>query len=261
MLIILSPAKKLADPADTQGRIPATKSTQPVFLKQANELAAILKDKSKAEIAGLMNLSEKLASLNYERYQHFSDKPDEASLQAALLAFQGDVYANMQTDEYAPDDFAFAQQHVRILSGLYGLLRPLDKMQLYRLEMGTKLATPKGENLYDYWGERLSQALNKAAAEASDSPLLINLASQEYFSAVDPHALTVPVITPVFKDRSQDKLKVVGLLAKRARGAMTDMVIRRRLTDAEQLKQFDWQGYAYRDDLSSDKEWVFTRDG
>lgn len=254
MLIILSPAKKLD--------ISAWKRTLPVsspeLLPEAEKLVAILRESSPADIAGLMHLSQKLADLNYARYQSFHTPFTTENAKPAILTFAGDVYEGLQASSLSDQELVFAQTHLRILSGLYGVLQPLDLMQEYRLEMGTKLPTDRGKNLYEFWGDRITKLLNNAL-QTANAPALINLASQEYFKAVNVEALSAPLITTVFKERKGDKLKVIGLFAKKARGMMARYALTRQLTKPEALKKFSDGGYAFAPELSTETEWVFTR--
>jgi hypothetical protein len=202
-----------------------------------------------------MHLSEDLATPNAERYQTFTDTFSPDNSKQALLAFKGEVYAKMEADQFTAEELEFAQQHLRILSGLYGLLKPLDLMQPYRLEMGTKLKTKKGDSLYEYWGTKISKALNAAG----EGRTLVNLASQEYFKAVDKKTLKLPVITIHFKEHKGGSYQVVGFFAKQARGLMARFAIQNRITDPEQLKTFHEEGYEFAERLSSAQDWVFVR--
>jgi cytoplasmic iron level regulating protein YaaA (DUF328/UPF0246 family) len=215
----------------------------------------VLKKKSTSEISKLMHLSDSLASLNEERYKTFMETFSPENSKQALLAFKGEVYAKMEADQFSAEELEFAQQHLRILSGLYGLLKPLDLIQPYRLEMGTPLKTKKGTNLYQYWGTKISKALN----EVGEGKTLVNLASQEYFKAVDQKTLKLPVITIHFKEHKDGKYQVVGFFAKQARGLMARYAIQNRITDPEQLKVFREEGYEFSAPLSSAQEWVFVR--
>jgi len=199
-----------------------------------------------------------LGSLNFGRYQDWQPSFTTDNAKQALLAFKGDVYTGLQAEEMSEDDLQWAQNHLRILSGLYGLLRPLDLMQPYRLEMGTKFANAGGKNLYEFWGEKITEGLNAELAK-QPTPVLINLASNEYFKAVKPKVLNAEIITPVFKDWKNDKYKIISFFAKKARGLMSQYIIKNRIEDAEQIKQFALAGYQYNEAMSSAKEWVFTR--
>ncbi|MFQ5582255.1 MAG: peroxide stress protein YaaA [Mariprofundaceae bacterium] len=254
MLIVISPAKKL----DFEHPLQSPSFTQPDFLEQSQVLIEILRNMDSFEIANLMNISLKLADLNVDRYQcwHTPFAPDNA--RQAIFTFRGDVYQGLDADSLHEGDLDFAQQHLRILSGLYGLLRPLDLMQPYRLEMGTSLATDRGRNLYDFWGPMITASLNKAL-EAQGDDVLINLASHEYFRAIQPKQLNGRIITPVFKERKGDSYKVVGIHAKRARGLMSRYIIENHLSDPEAIKSFGHDDYAFNADLSTDDTWVLTR--
>ncbi len=254
MLFVLSPAKTLDYTSDSSHSV----STQPRLLTQTRQLATILKAFSVKQLAELMHLSQKLAELNAERYQSFSTPFTDKNAKPCLKVFRGDVYRGMQVDQYLKKDWDYAQKHLRILSGLYGLLRPLDLMQPYRLEMGTKLKNKKARDLYGFWGEHITQLLNEDA-RSSKSKVLINLASQEYFKAIRPKLLDIPVVTPVFKENKQGTLKVIALFAKRARGLMADFAIQKHLTEPEGLKAFSSEGYRFDPKKSSETEWVFVR--
>ena len=255
MLMVISPAKTLD--YDTPPVI--DKSTQPRFVEHSVELIEVLREKSPQDIAKLMSLSDKLASLNVARYGSWERESTPQNAKQALLAFKGDVYTGLNAEDFSTDDFAFAQQHLRMLSGLYGLLRPLDLMQPYRLEMGTKLANPRGKDLYTFWGERISQWLNEDL-EAQGDQVLLNLASQEYFGAVKPKALNARVIDTVFKDQKNGQYKIISFYAKKARGLMARYVIKERLQDPEGLKDFNLDGYRFDAVSSSENQLVFLRD-
>lgn len=250
MLILLSPAKNMNfDPAPG-----APRATRPQFIGDTNELSKTTKALTRGKIRSLMKLSEKLADLNYERFQAFDGKGGKP----AALAFNGDVYLGLDAKSLSGDDLKFAQDHVRILSGLYGLLRPLDGIEPYRLEMGSRLKNPRGANLYEFWGDKLGRALN-AAVKAHDDPTVVNLASNEYFSAVDQKALKRRVVTPVFKEEKDGALRQLQFFAKRARGAMARWAVQNRITKADDLKRFNVDGYKFREGDSSDDLWLFTR--
>ncbi len=254
MLMILSPAKTL----DYESPVPALPLTTPDFVKEAKVLIGLLRELSVQDVATLMDLSDKLAALNVARYAEWSPRFTNANSRAAVLAFKGDVYEGMEAWTFDADDHAFAQQHLRILSGLYGLLRPLDRLQPYRLEMGTSLKNPKGNTLYAFWGDTIAKALNEALAVQGDD-VLINLASEEYNKAALTKALKARVITPQFREEKNGKFKIVSFYAKKARGLMAGHIIRHRLTDPAQLKAFDAEGYAFNASLSKGDTWVFTR--
>lgn len=250
MLILISPAKTL-----DYSTPPIQEFTQPDFTSDVKALVSLMKKKSAADIAKLMHISDNLANLNEERYKTFQKEFNFDNSKQALLAFKGDVYTKIDVDNYSEEDFAFAQDHLRILSGLYGLLKPLDLIQPYRLEMGIKLETKKGKNLYEYWDKKIAKAIDTVAAKKP----IINLASQEYFKAVDLKTLKSPVITIHFKEHRNDKYQVVGFFAKQARGMMTNYAIKNKITDPEQLKTFNEEGYEFAPSLSSETDWVFIR--
>lgn len=255
MLFLISPAKKLD--LSEESRYTQNYSL-PDYLKDSQVLVNTLKKKSERSLSKLMHISDNLASLNYERYQQFETPFTPENAKPALLTFKGEVYLSFQLDQYGEEDFAFAQRHLRILSGLYGLLRPLDLMQAYRLEMGTKMKTRRGKNLYEFWGEKITKAVNEALA-ASGGDTLVNLASNEYYKSVKPALINGKLITPVFKDERNGQLKTIFLYAKQARGSMCDFAIRERITNPEGLKTFTGMGYQYHEALSDEKTWVFTR--
>jgi len=223
-------------------------------LESSNELIGILKSKSKSQISKLMSLSEKLSELNFDRFQKFKLPFTLDNAKQAILAFKGDVYNGINAPDLSSEDLEFAQSKVRMLSGLYGVVRPLDLIQPYRLEMGTKLSNAKGLNLYDYWGSEISNVLNE------DEPdLIINLASNEYFKAIDKNTLKANILDIVFKEKKGETYKVIGIYAKRARGLMINYIIRNRLENPEALKDFSDEGYRFDRDLSSDSSWVYLR--
>ena len=254
MLIVISPAKSLdfKTPAHTNV------ATQPTLLGQSQQLINLLKKLAPQDISTLMGISDKLAALNYDRYQQWKLPFTPENAKQAVLAFTGDVYSGLDAKSFNNDDFRFAQQHLRILSGLYGLLRPLDLMQPYRLEMGTKLRNGRGENLYQFWGKTIAKEINQQLSVVN-SRQLINLASVEYFKSIDNNVLNAEVITPVFKDWKSGKYKIISFFAKKARGLMSAYIIKNKLTDVEQIKQFTNGGYRYDDSLSSVSQWVFCR--
>ncbi|HEY4540981.1 MAG TPA: peroxide stress protein YaaA [Noviherbaspirillum sp.] len=254
MLIVISPAKTLdyATPATT------AKRTMPDFVDEAAELVAILRQKSPDQIASLMQISDKLAVLNATRYGEWSHEFDDRNSKQAVLAFNGDVYEGLDAPTLNAAALDYLQSHLRILSGLYGLLRPLDLMQAYRLEMGTRLANARGKDLYAFWGERVTETLN-AALVRQRSRFLVNLASEEYFKVVRPQLLKAPVITPMFEDWKDGRYKVISFHAKRARGLMVRFAAQHALKDPEGLKDFDLDGYAHEPAASSEHVWVFRR--
>jgi cytoplasmic iron level regulating protein YaaA (DUF328/UPF0246 family) len=255
MLLVLSPAKSLDYTPLDQGGAPVPLTT-PQLKADIAELAKVTVKLSRQDLRSMMSISEKLADLNFERFKSF-DPACEDGLQAAM-AFDGDVYEGLQARTLDRGGLDWAQDHLRILSGLYGILRPLDALQPYRLEMGTRLKTKRGSSLYDFWGDRLSKALNEAAHSHADQSL-INLASQEYFGAVDAKALKLKTINCAFKDEKDGKLRILGFYAKKARGQMARFAIDGRIDRAEGLKDFTSGGYRFQPTLSTAEEWVFTR--
>jgi cytoplasmic iron level regulating protein YaaA (DUF328/UPF0246 family) len=253
MLLVISPAKTL-DFSPAPEALPAT---APEMGAETARLARVARKLKAADLKRLMDISDKLAELNVARFKAFAPKDEDAGVQA-VLAFAGEVYVGLQgrTLDHAALDWT--QGHLRILSGLYGLLRPLDRIQPYRLEMGTRLGTDRGANLYDFWGDRISKALNKAARDHAD-PTLVNLASQEYFGAVDARALKIPVVTCHFKQEQDGLIRNIAFYAKTARGLMARYVIDQRVAHVERLKDFHTAGYRFRPDLSVERDWVFTR--
>ena len=254
MLIFLSPAKSLD--YKTPPHIAA--HSQPAWLKQSETLIRQLRKLSPADIANLMDLSDPLARLNFNRYADWSQPFTPDNAKQAVLAFDGDVYDGLAAKNLSADDLAFAQQHVRILSGLYGILRPLDLMQPYRLEMGTKFANKDGKDLYAFWGERLLKAINAELAERS-RPVVVNLASEEYFKAAVGRKINGAVVQPVFEDWKNGKYKIISFYAKRARGLMTRYAVTKRLNEPEGLKDFAEDGYVFAPEASDEKSWVFRR--
>lgn len=250
MLILLSPAKTLdMSPAPVVG-------TPPRMLEKTGQLVGILQRRSADELAELMSISDKLAELNYERYQTFSDAPDG---KAALLAFRGDVYQDLEASDFSEREFAFANQQIRILSGLYGLLRPADLMQAYRLEMGTKLENPRGKNLYEFWDGDITDLLNRDLDEEG-SGLVLNLASQEYFRSVRTEQLRGRLLTVHFREKRGETYRTVSFNAKRARGRMARLITLEGIRTAAPLKDLVVNDYAYHEALSTEDEWVFARD-
>lgn len=254
MLMVISPAKTL----DYESPLATQRFTQPALLEKSHQLIDVARDLSPAQIASLMSISDKLAHLNAERFNQWQPPFTPDNARQAILAFKGDVYTGLQAETFSEDDFDFAQQHLRMLSGLYGLLRPLDLMQPYRLEMGIKLANPAAKDLYGFWGDLLTHSLNEALAEQGDE-VLINLASDEYFKAIKPKLLKGQLIKPVFLDEKNGKFKIISFYAKKARGLMSRFVIQNRLSKPEQLKEFDVDGYFFAADESKGNELVFKR--
>jgi len=254
MLTIISPAKKL----DVEMPALVSAFTTPAFLDASQELVSSLRMMCAEELGRLMKISPGLANLNVRRYRywHTPFAPDNAK--QALFAFRGDVYAALDADNLSGNDVDFAQGHLRILSGLYGLLRPLDLMQAYRLEMGTRLANVRGRDLYAFWGNIITDALNQALSGEAE-PVLINLASNEYSKAVQPARLTGRMVNVQFKEQKDDGYKIIGIHAKKARGLMNRFIIQNRIDTPEDIKQFDQAGYRYRSDLTTELNWVFAR--
>ena len=254
MLMLVSPAKSLDfdTPATTKTH------TQPEFIERSAALIKQLKKLNPEDIQELMGVSHKIADLNYQRFQNWHPEFDLDNAKQSAFAFQGDVYQGLEIDQFDAARLKFAQKHLRILSGLYGLLRPLDLMQAYRLEMGTKFKNQQGANLYEFWGEDITQTINSHQKKIK-STVLLNLASNEYFKAVKPKLLNAEVITPVFKDFKNDKYKIISFYAKKARGMMAAYVIENKITEAEQIKQFNTAGYKYSAAESTKNEWVFLR--
>lgn len=255
MLMVISPAKTL----DYTSENSLKDFTEPQHMKQALELIKILKKVSAHELASLMNISDKLAALNVARYAQWQSKFTLDNAKQAILAFKGDVYTGLAVEDFTTEDFSFAQQHLRILSGLYGLLRPLDLMQPYRLEMGTKLANSKGKDLYAFWGRQLTDWLNQALKKQGDN-ILLNLASNEYFKSIQPKDLSANLIEVDFKDQKNGQYKIISFYAKKARGMMARYVIKNKLTRVEQLTKFDSEGYYYSSQHSKTSKLVFLRD-
>ncbi len=254
MLIVISPSKTLDFSSNT-----FDVHTQPRQLRKSQELINITKKMSAEDLSVLMKISNKLGQLNWQRFQDFTQPFQLSNSKQALLAFKGDVYAGINADQYSADDLTFAQQHLRILSGLYGALKPLDLIQPYRLEMGTRLNNSQGKNLYAFWGNQVTDLLNQDLSKDSSPPCLVNLASKEYYKVIKPKELQAEIITPVFKENKAGELKTIGIHAKRARGLMTNYIIKNRISNIEQLKEFSEENYKYRSSLSSDKEWIFSR--
>lgn len=250
MLVVVSPAKRL----DWSER--SVKMTAPAMQDDAIRLAKTMRNLTLGKLKSLMDLSDDLAKLNRDRFQSFAEAPDDT--RPAMFAFAGDTYQGLEAESLSEDELAYAQDHLRILSGLYGVLRPLDAIQPYRLEMGSRLKTRRGASLYDYWRDDLSKALN-AQAEAVGAQVLVNCASQEYFGAVAPKALKLRVITPAFYEDKGNGPKMVSFFAKRARGAMARFVVQHRVTDPAGLKDFDSGGYTYTPDLSDGDKLAFVR--
>tara|TARA_B100000609_G_scaffold198784_1_gene199350 strand:+ start:2624 stop:3388 length:765 start_codon:yes stop_codon:yes gene_type:complete len=254
MLAILSPAKTL----DYETPLKTKLNSQPIYGRESNQLIKTLRTFEPFEVASLMKISDKLADLNHKRYVEWRNKPAESKTRPAALAFKGDVYQGLEAQSFNDNDLKFAQRHLRILSGLYGLLRPLDVIQPYRLEMGTKLKTSKGQNLYDYWGTKLTDGLNEALKESKEGTL-VNLASNEYFGAVQPELLEGSLLNIGFKEKRNGQLKFVSFSAKKARGLMANFIIKERVKKPDDLKSFDLENYRFNAKMSSELEWTFSR--
>lgn len=255
MLAVISPAKNL----DYDTPTPTKKHTKAAFLDQSQQLINELKKLAPHDVSALMGISDKLGTLNYDRFQQWEQPFTSKNARQAVFAFNGDVYAGLDAYAFDEDELAFAQDRLRILSGLYGLLKPLDLMQPYRLEMGTKFQTTGAKDLYGFWGATLTDALNKQLKKLKTESL-VNLASNEYFKSVQAKDIDANIITPVFKDLKNGQYKIISFFAKKARGRMSAYIIKNKLTDAADITGFDWDGYAYNEALSNEKNWVFTRD-
>jgi len=255
MLTVISPAKTL----DFETAPTTRRATQPEFIDQASALVDDARALSPEDISGLMGVSDAIAQLNHERFMNFHAPFDLDNAKQAVLAFKGDVYTGLEAETLGGDELRFAQKHLRILSGLYGMLRPLDLMQPYRLEMGLKFENSGGKNLYQFWGDQITNALNRDIAK-SGSGVLVNLASNEYFKSVKAGALDAEIITPVFKDLRGGKYKMISFFAKKARGQMARYIIEKSLNDPAGLKRYRRDGYRYNKAESTAREWVFTRD-
>lgn len=252
MIILLSPAKTL-DYNETD----FTTHTQARLLTDSRKLVRVLKEKKPQELQTLMSISEKLASENYERYHSFSTPFDLKNAKQSILAFKGDVYQGLDVSDFSEDDLDFAQQHIRILSGLYGLLRPLDLMQPYRLEMGTKLMQNGSKNLYEFWDNKITKLLNKDLKE-SGSDWIVNLASNEYFKSVKKNLLKGRFLNVDFKENRDGKYKIIAFNAKKARGVMSRQIVKNRITEAEHLKDLEVNGYLFNKELSNENHYIFT---
>ncbi|KXO86942.1 hypothetical protein AYK86_11055 [Acinetobacter venetianus] len=255
MLALISPAKTL----DYETALPTDTYTQPRLLEQSQQLIDVCRKLSATEIATLMSVSEKIANLNVDRFRDWNADFDFSNARQALFAFKGDVYTGLDAYHLKDQDIDFAQQHLRMLSGLYGLLRPLDLMMPYRLEMGTKLKNNRGHNLYEFWGSIITDQINQDLAKI-DAKVLVNLASDEYYKSVNEKKIQAEIIKPVFLDQKNGKYKVISFYAKKARGLMARYLIENQLNQAEQLKVFDSEGYYFDAESSSNKELVFKRD-
>jgi len=254
MLVVISPAKTL----DYETPASTTSFSIPDYLDESAELIDGLRQLSPPEVSELMGISAKLGDLNFGRYLNWQREFTQENAKQSVLAFKGDVYTGLDAENLSEEQLQWAQGHLRILSGLYGLLRPLDLMQAYRLEMGTKFSNTRGKNLYEFWGNKITEGLNRELKK-ENSQILINLASNEYFKSVKPSNLNAEIITPVFKDWKNNKYKIISFYAKKARGFMSRYIIEHKIEDPEKIKQFDVVGYVYNPAMSSAREWVFTR--
>ena len=254
MITIISPAKKLEQSSQSI----TTQYSTPEFLYDAEVLIDELRHLSPRDIEKLMGVSRDIAEMNYERFLRWTANVSKDNAQQAIFMFNGHVYKSLNSNSLKEQDLEFAQKHLRILSGLYGILRPLDLIQPYRLEMGTHLKTERGNNLYEFWNNKINKSIN-SALQAQKNPTLINLASQEYFKAINPHSVKGNIITPVFKEKKNNEYKTIAVYAKKARGAMTRFIIKERIDNPEALKAFEEDGYVFNQELSSENEWVFTR--
>ena len=252
MITLLSPAKTL----DFDSALPSVEATEPSFVSESTQLITKLRTLSKKKVASLMNLNKDLTELNVMRYQEWEPEFNSSSSRPAVLTFSGEVYRGLKAREMNHDDLVFAQDHLRILSGLHGLLRPLDRIRPYRLEMGTRLPVRRKKNLYEFWSDKITAAANEAL-EASGTDVLINLASNEYSKAIDLSKIKGRVITPIFKNEKNGEYKVVMTYAKHARGAMANFIIKNRINDAESIKAFE--DYVYSPSMSTETEWVFIK--
>ena len=255
MLIVISPAKTL----DYESAPVTDTFSMPDFIPQSAELIDRMRELTPPDLESLMGISQKLADLNFGRYLSWSEKPTSENAKQALLAFKGDVYTGLQAETFSEEDFDYAQDHLRILSGLYGLLKPLDLMQPYRLEMGIRLSNAKGKDLYEFWGDQIVDAINMQLG-ATGSETLVNLASNEYFKAVNSGKLNGRLISPVFKDFKNGKYKIISFYAKKARGLMSAWILKNRVENPDALVKFDVAGYYFSEQDSSDSEPVFLRE-
>lgn len=253
MLIVVSPAKSLNFDLIDQPNI-----TKPRFIKETKELVGVMKDKKRSDLKKLMDVSDKIADLNVERFNSFKFPFNTKNAKPSVFAFTGDVYRGLDVSQFSSEDIEYAQKHFRILSGLYGLLRPLDLIQPYRLEMGTKLALQEFRNLYQYWGDKIVKAINRDMKQNGDQ-YLVNLASEEYFKSINKSLLKAPLVQIHFKEYRDDTIKIISFSAKKARGMMSRFIIKNRIEQLGDLKAFHEDNYLYNEELSSELELVFTR--
>jgi cytoplasmic iron level regulating protein YaaA (DUF328/UPF0246 family) len=254
MILVISPAKTLYEKCPIQ----LDNFSAADFLPEAEKIVSVMKKKKPAQLAKLMDISPKLADLNYQRFQEWRLPFTPGKAWQAVLMFNGDVYQGLKAETFSPEEFEFAQNHLRILSGAYGLLKPLDLILPYRLEMGTEIAVARKKNLYEFWKTKITAKLNQQLAE-TDLKVLINLASNEYFSAIDTKKLKTRIITPSFKEHKNGQYQMVSFFAKKARGLMSRFIITNGITDPEEIKAFDCEGYYFNNDLSKGDSWIFTR--
>lgn len=254
MLLLLSPAKSL----NFAISIHARNLTVPEFVDDTRNILAELKKLKPQEISQLMKISDKLATLNYQRFQEFQFPLTEKNSKPALFVFDGDVYDAFDVEKYSTQDLQFAQKHLRILSGLYGILRPLDLMQAYRLEMSTNFKVGKNKNLYEFWQEKLTNYLNDEIKTHREK-IILNLASEEYFSSVNPQKINAKIINIIFKEKKGSEYKIIGLFAKKARGMMADYIIKNRIDEVEKIKKFSLTNYKFQPKLSDEFNWCFCR--
>ena len=253
MIIVISPAKKIIPENNSFG----IKTTEFLFPRETKEILNVAKSMTMSELQALMGISDNLAKLNHERYQDFDIKHGENKVVQAIFTFRGDTYVGLNADKFSKDDITFAQENLRILSGLYGMLRPLDGIQPYRLEMGTKIGINGKTDLYDFWADSVTNKLKKELE--TDNKSLINLASEEYFKVIEESKLKSKVITPIFKSNKNGNLKTIGILSKRARGMMANFIIKNRIKNPQDLKEFSNDGYAFQEKLSSESKLIFTK--
>lgn len=254
MLTVISPAKTL----DFDTPLLTDEFTQPAHLEQSRQLIKHLQKFSASDVSSLMSVSDNIANLNVDRFKHWKTPFSPVNARQALFTFKGDVYIGLDAFTMSERNISFAQNHLRILSGLYGLLRPLDLMQAYRLEMGTRLDTDQGSNLYQFWDSRITTAINEELS-AMESPVLVNLASNEYFKSIKPKAINGQIITPIFKEYHKGTYKIISFYAKKARGLMSRYLIDNEITDIEAIKDFNLEGYGFDESLSHNQDWVFSR--
>jgi cytoplasmic iron level regulating protein YaaA (DUF328/UPF0246 family) len=254
MITILSPAKKL----DEKSIGHTGNYSHPELIDDSRILVDILREFSPENIKALMNVSKEIAELNFERYARWEPPFNEDNAKQAILMFNGQVYQGLDAKRFTEEDFNFSQHHLRILSGLYGILRPLDLIQPYRLEMGTKLSNPRGKNLYEFWGKKITEKINEALKGHTNN-YLINLASDEYYKSVDKSLIDGEIITPSFREKKGKDYKTIAIYAKKARGLMTQYIVKNRIEDPEHLKGFEEEGYSFNPHLSNENNWVFTR--